>query len=92
MKQDEETYEDTEALEDIQFQTISVDQIIKNEAFAMACLERTCCGAERSVARDAYIRDKPPPRLSRKGTLRGVEQLTHPFETPGGLVSNVRVN
>ena len=46
-----------------------------------ACLERTRCGAERSVARDAYIRDKPP-RLSRKDALRGVEQL------PGACLVN----
>ena len=40
---------------------------------------------ERSGAsRATRTFETSPPRLSRKGALRGVEQLTYPFETTGG--------
>ena len=40
-----------------------------------ACLERTRCGAERT-RRARRVHSRQAPRLSRKGALRGVEQLT----------------
>ena len=53
-------------------------------------------GAERRARR---VHSRQAPRLSRKDALRGVEQLTHPFETTGGaclectrkLVSHARL-